>query len=171
MVYRMDFYVDGGCRRNGKPGAIAAFAAVRKYRWGKHRHWKERHPVSPTPTSSRAELLAIILALKKAFERYEKLHEPKPKLKVKIYSDSKYGTGCINEWVHKWVADGWKNSRGTEVANLDLVQELYELHQRLKKLGSVKYTWIPRAENNDADGYCNKVLDAMEIEQKRYVMR
>ena len=31
MVFIMEFYVDGGCRDNGKPWAIGAAAAVRRY--------------------------------------------------------------------------------------------------------------------------------------------
>lgn len=143
-----------------------AYAVVHKYRRpGKGRHWKERLPSSPAPTNQRAEFLAITLALQKALEQYEKL-DNQPRLKVKIHSDSKYAIGCMTEWVGKWKQNDWKSVNGKEVANKELIEEADGLHGMLRELGSVRFIWIPREENAEADRLCNDLLAMMKKERK-----
>jgi len=158
MVYIMEIYVDGGCRGNGRPESIGAAAAVFKSRSGGHQPWTKVLPRHPTPTNQRAEITAIILALEQALEKYSELHTY-PTLDVKIYSDSKYAIGCMTKWVYKWSQNGWINAAGNEVANQDLIIEAFDLDDRLKEEGTVEYIWIPREENQDADGYCNEAMD------------
>lgn len=115
-------------------------------------------PRWPTPTNQRAEITAIILALEQALEEYANL-DGNPWLDVKIYSDSKYAIGCMTDWVYKWRANGWRNAAGNEVANRDLIEEASDLDDRLKEEGDVKYIWIPREDNDEADRICNDALD------------
>ena len=161
MVYIMKIYVDGGCRNNGRPGAVAAAAAVVKRRWGKRKEFRRcllREPYPPT--NQRAEITAIILALEVGLKRYGELHSS-PYMKVTIYSDSKYVIGCMTEWIPKWRRNGWRNAAGNPVANQDLIKEAAELHNKLDKEGRVKYTWIPRDANEHADRLCNLAMDEM----------
>ena len=158
MVYIMEIYVDGGCRGNGKPDSIGAAAAVFRRKWGKRNCWTRAMPRWPTPTNQRAEITAIILALEQALEEYANL-DGNPWLDVKIYSDSKYAIGCMTDWVYKWRANGWRNAAGNEVANRDLIEEASDLDDRLKEEGDVKYIWIPREDNDEADRICNDALD------------
>lgn len=65
----------------------------------------------------------------------------------------------MNEWIYKWSRNGWRNARGDEVANRDLIQEASDLDDQLKEEGTVTYTWIPRAENQDADEAANDAMD------------
>jgi ribonuclease HI len=65
----------------------------------------------------------------------------------------------MTEWIHKWCRNGWINSAGNEVANKELIQEASGLDDKVKELGDVKYIWIPREQNEDADRYCNQALD------------
>ena len=45
--------------------------------------------------------------------------------KVTIYSDSAYVVNAFNQnWLAKWMTNGWKNSAKAEVANADLWKEL-----------------------------------------------
>ncbi|RDW64325.1 ribonuclease H family protein [Aspergillus mulundensis] len=160
MPYVMRIYCDGGCRGNGRPGAIGAAAIV----WKKQKQtWRHRSsvalPRSPPPTNQRAELTAIILALTKALEKYEAL-DSYPYVKVNIKTDSKYAIGCMNEWIHTWRKNGWRNSRGQEVVNRDLIQYAYDLDQRLKAKGTVTYQWVPREDNKVADQLANDNMDS-----------
>ena len=161
MVYTMKIYVDGGCRNNGKPGAIGAAAAVFQFKYDHQQCYTRELPESPTPTNQRAEITAIILALQQALKRYKSL-DSDPYLDVTIYSDSRYAVNCMNEWIYKWSRNGWKNSTGAEVVNRDLIQKASDLDDLLAKEGDVRYVWVPREENNDADKYCNEVMDQME---------
>jgi ribonuclease HI len=120
--------------------------------------WTKVLPYYPPPTNQRAELTAIIIALEQALEKYDEL-DSCPRLKVKIFSDSKYAIGCMNEWIYKWTQNGWRNASGNEVANRDLIEDASDLDDRVKELGSVEYIWIPRAENEEADEACNRAMD------------
>jgi ribonuclease HI len=158
MVYRMEIYVDGGCRGNGQPGAIGAAAVVFQLKFGRQDRWTRVLPRYPPPTNQRAEITAIIMALEQALEKYEEL-DTNPWLDVKIYSDSRYAIGCMTEWVYKWTRNGWRNAAGFEVANRDLIEKASLLDDRLKEEGNVEYIWIPREQNQDADSLCNEVMD------------
>lgn len=158
MVYRMEIYVDGGCRGNGQPGSIGAAAAVLQKKWGGHDYWKRSLPRYPPPTNQRAEITAIIMGLEAALRQYKQL-TGNPWLDVKIYSDSRYAVNCMNEWTYKWYKNGWINAAGNEVANRDIIEEASDLDDKLKEEGEVQYIWIPREQNKLADEYCNDAMD------------
>lgn len=159
MVYIMNFYVDGGCRGNGDPYAVGASAACMMNRWG-HVHRYRASTIEDsryTPTSQRAELEAIIQALRWALETFQEL-DGCPELEVTINSDSKYAVGCMTEWCDKWANNGWLNSRGVKVVNRDLIKKALRLEDILCELGTVDYNWISR-DGNVAHQYCDEVLD------------
>ncbi|OGM42553.1 ribonuclease H1 [Aspergillus bombycis] len=158
MVYIMEIYTDGGCRGNGQSGAIGAAAAVLKNRYGKYSARTQSLPSYPPPTNQRAEITAIILALKQALEKYDEL-DTRPHLKVTIYSDSKYAIGCMTSWIHKWTKNGWTNAAGNDVVNRDLLEKASDLDDRLKEEGDVDYVWISREKNQLADRLCNEDMD------------
>lgn len=152
------FTVDGGCRGNGNPGSIAAAAAVFKLKWGRQKIFVQDLPSEPRPTNQRAELTAIILALQRAIERYNGLRT-NPRFKLTIYSDSQYSVNCMTKWLPKWLANGWMNAKGKEVVNRDLIEEAIDLEARLNRAGRVKYVWVPRAQNAEADRAANEAMD------------
>ncbi|KAI0906556.1 ribonuclease H-like domain-containing protein [Ustulina deusta] len=161
MVYVMEFYVDGGCRGNGKPWAIGAAACIMMKRHGSYASQSLELPRDPEPTNQRAEMTAIIMALEWALKRYHEL-DSNPRLAVRIHSDSRYAINCMDNWIYKWTRNGWVNSSGYEVANRDLIEEASDLDDRLQELGSVDYIWIPRSENQAADELCNDKLDEID---------
>lgn len=62
-------------------------------------------------------------------------------------------------FILRWSNNGWINAAGNPVANQDLIRVASDLDDRLKEEGSVKYIWIPRADNQDADDACNDRMD------------
>ena len=161
MVLVMEFYVDGGCRGNGKPGAIGAAAAVRRYRNGREMYWtRQLDTYDYNATNQRAEILAIILALEWAMEAYENSNTS-PRISVTIHSDSKYAVNCMNQWLYKWSHNGWTTSAGGSVANQDILQEAIDAENRVLEVGNVIYKWVPRDEVHGADEKCNEELDDM----------
>ena len=92
----MRFYTDGACRRNGQPGATGAAAAVLMKRGGGTSSWFKKLPANPRPTNQRAEITAIIIALRQALVLFRTL-QTDPRLDITIYSDSRYAVNCMNE--------------------------------------------------------------------------
>ncbi|KAL6716212.1 hypothetical protein ACLMJK_005778 [Lecanora helva] len=163
MGYKIELYVDGGCRRNGYPDAIGAGACVHQKRGGRSMTWTRRLPYTPQPTSQRAEITAIILALETAWDCYREL-DSNPYIYVTIYTDSKYAYGCMREWNDKWLSNNFTTSAGHEVVNRDLIEEAYDLEEKVAREGQVDFKWIPRSDNQDADGAVNQELDEMDEE-------
>lgn len=68
----MKYYVDGGRRNNGYPGAYGAAAAVENQGEPNETSHTLRLPESgngnPKPTNQRAELTAVIIALRRALD-------------------------------------------------------------------------------------------------------
>lgn len=171
MVYFMEIYADGGCRRNGLPGAIGAAAACVKLREGGWGEWDtiDLDPNIGTPTNQRAEIGAIVLALRLALKSYKNLIGY-PDLDLEIFSDSRYAVNSMTTWIYKWHRNGWRNAAGNPVANAALIQMASGLDDEVKELGKVTYTWIPRERNAFADKCCNDALDKQESKLEREKM-
>lgn len=101
LIFKMFWCVDGGCRNNGFAGAYAAAAAIEMLGAGETKTWTSRLPRggrgNPAPTSQRAELTAIIIALREAVGRYCQLIGGE-KLELSIYSDSGYAVNQPACW-------------------------------------------------------------------------
>ena len=162
MVYKMVMYVDGGCRNNGYDDAFGASACVQVRRSGHEEIFTKRLPgwKSKRPTSQRAELHAIILALRQAIRERSEL-DFDPFIQLTIYTDSKYSYGCMTNWSRKWRNNGFINSLGYEVVNRDLIEKALDLEEDILDHGTVLWEWIPRSDNVAADEAANDVMDEM----------
>lgn len=101
-------YTDGACSGNPGPGGWAAILIAGNYK-------KELSGGESNTTNNRMELAGVINGLRA-------LTRP---CNVTIYSDSAYVVNAFNQnWLGKWMTNGWKNSAKAEVANSDLWKEL-----------------------------------------------
>lgn len=157
MVYTIKVWIDGGCRGNGTQNATGAAAAVFETEHGDFT-WTRLLPSHPPPTSQRAEIDALNLALDQALVLHGELTR-RPGLDVKIYSDSRYVVNCMTQWMPRWINNGWRNSAGRSVANRDLLDQAWYLDNELKQRGYVEYLWIPREENEIAHRRCDELLN------------
>lgn len=176
MVHHLTFNVDGGCRHQGTTSAFGAAAAVLSSpfipgilpRTCRLPAVEPNDPSSrPRPTSSRAELMAIILALKWALEcahDHMLSHGQYNNMQVLVRSDSTYAVNCIKLWRNTWERNGWRTSNGSAVVNQQLIRDAYALHDQVKQLGELDYEIVPRGENQVADRCCGNILDRMEAE-------
>ena len=104
----VDIYTDGACSGNPGPGGWAAILIAGNYK-------KELSGGEALTTNNRMELSGVINGLRA-------LTRP---CKVTIFSDSAYVVNAFNQnWIGKWMTNGWKNSAKAEVANADLWKEL-----------------------------------------------
>ncbi|CAG8971967.1 hypothetical protein HYALB_00003305 [Hymenoscyphus albidus] len=174
MVYLIVAEVDGGCRGNGskEQDAIGAAGVVFKYKWGRKKEYSKFLPAAqedgPQVTSNRAELEGVILVLQKLIRKYERLRDPKPKVVVKISTDSEHVVKCLRTRIFKWEENGFITKRETPVANQDLIKEAVRLDRELQGYDTVKVKLrqVPREENTDADGLCNRVMDKNSVPKR-----
>ena len=141
-------FTDGACHLNGKKGAKAGYAVV----WPDHRHLDHSALLEgQLQTNNRAEYMAVIHCMRTALQHFPRSH-------LVIHTDSMLLINTITKWLPEWVENGWKKSDESEIANLDLVKQLYELKRQL----DVKFKHV-RAHTGGED-YCsvwNAVVDKM----------
>lgn len=112
---QITIYTDGACSGNPGPGG---WGAVLFY----GERVKELSGGEPHTTNQRMELTAIIAAL-----RALKVSN----WDVTVYSDSAYVVNAFRQdWIPRWLQNGWKNSRKEPVANKDLWEQLLEQMKR-----------------------------------------
>ncbi|KAJ7217036.1 hypothetical protein GGX14DRAFT_601812 [Mycena pura] len=157
---RIDVWTDGACRGNGQPGAVGAAGVCFREPLavdGK-RHFIRQLPRNPLPTSQRAELTGIIVALELVRDWRNGL-EHRPHIVLAVHTDSKYAIGCLRDWIDKWKTNGWQNTRGVEVGNRDLIEKASNLIGDIKTGGEIEFVWIPREQNLEADGLASGACD------------
>lgn len=107
-------YTDGACSGNPGPGGWGAVLLAGSYR-------KELSGYEEQTTNQRMELKAVIEALQALkVEGWD----------ITVYTDSAYVVNAFKQnWIDKWLKNGWQNSRKEAVANRDLWMALLEAMQ------------------------------------------
>ena len=137
VISEVTIYTDGACSGNPGPGGWAAIlmaGGAKKEMFGGERD----------TTNNRMELMAVIEGLKA-------LKRP---CKVDIYSDSAYVVNAFEQnWIGKWVKNGWKNSAKAEVANSDLWKELINL----TAMHNVTFHKVKGHADNEFNNRCDEL--------------
>lgn len=109
----IDAWTDGSCHQEDRVGGWGAVIRLQGTPFV-----GEISGTFHDTTSQRMELAALIGVL----EYF------KTSMKITIHSDSAYMVNCIHQkWIVKWLANGWKNSKGDPVKNKDQWIRIYEL--------------------------------------------
>ena len=111
-------------------------------------------------TPETTDLFAVVLALEKAWRNMERLKN-KPRIKVYIFSDSRYACECMTERQNAFIRNMWITDAGIEVANRSLLERGHELAEKLEEHGSVKFIRITKAQNQITREAAKKKLDRM----------
>ena len=128
-------YTDGSSRGNPGPGGYGIIMEDCKTGFVKEYSKGFRYT-----TNNRMELLAVIDALKML---------KKNKLKVLIYTDSKYVVDSVEKkWVFKWKTTNFKNKK-----NVDLWIDFLSLY----KTNSIKFYWIKGHNDHPQNERCDKL--------------
>ena len=134
---KVTIYTDGACSGNPGPGGWAAILMVGDVK-------KELCGGDASTTNNRMELMAVIKGL-------EALTRP---CAVDVYSDSAYVVNAFKQnWIGKWVANGWRNSAKAEVANVDLWKELLKLTAKHE----VNFIKVKGHSTNEFNNRCDEL--------------
>jgi len=140
-------YTDGAC--SGNPGQ-GGWAAILESPDG------ERHCFcgwDPNTTNNAMELTAVIKGLQGL---------PGGVKQVKVVTDSRYIVDGATKWIPNWVKNSWKSSKGTEVANVILWQELYRYLDSDMRF-EIKWEWVKAHNGHEgnelADGLARRAIN------------
>lgn len=124
MPIDVKIFTDGGCEPN--PGQAGSGMAVYRNENGCEQIAELWYGLyNPMGTNNTAELNAFHQAL--MLSQIE-INNGKS---VAIFCDSKYAIQCVTQWAIGWQKKGWKKAGG-EIKNLELIKEMFVLHQQLK---------------------------------------
>jgi ribonuclease HI len=143
-------YIDGACPGNGTPSAKGGIGVY----FGRDSPFNISETLlGPNPTSQSAELLAAYAALRQIIF----VASQKKGLELFIVvTDSAYVVDCLCKYVYKWKVNGWKNSKGNDVANRDLIEPLDKMLDEMSKTGIDVLFWkADRSQNVEADRLAN----------------
>ncbi|HVM15845.1 MAG TPA: ribonuclease H [Egibacteraceae bacterium] len=115
-------FTDGSAHPNPGPGGWGAVYVV-DGEVVDQAHGREDHT-----TNNRMELTALIAG-------YDLVP---PRVSTTVYTDSKLCVDTITKWAPAWERRGWSRKTGP-IANLDLVQQLYE---RARARPEIELAWI-----------------------------
>lgn len=160
---KLRIFTDGACSDNPGPGGWAAIINL-----------KEGYTVLKgyeiNTTNNKMELMAVVKALSKIMK------EPidgfnKEKDKVEIHSDSAYVVNAINDkWTVKWKLNGWKTTKGKDVKNRELWEELMSLLMAFKS-NDVKISFV-KVKGHDGNAL-NEMADKVarsQVEEAKLMM-
>lgn len=103
----VEVFTDGACSGNPGPGGWGALLRFNGQE-------KELSGGEAETTNNRMEMMAAIMAL-------EAIKRPS---RVKLTTDSKYVKDGLTQWIHGWIARGWKTAAKKPVKNVDLWKRL-----------------------------------------------
>ena len=136
------YYTDGSCSPNPGPGGFAVVSNGAPVVLG----------LEKESTNIRMEGQALISAIKHSNGQ-----------KCEIYTDSEFWINVITKWAPGWKEKGWKKSNKGEIHNLDIVQELFDLHESLH----AKLIWVKAHFGHDgnelADEWANKARNGIKL--------
>lgn len=131
MTQPIVIHTDGSCETQTRLGGWAAILQC-----GEHQRVLQNGASDTTVNAM--ELTAVVEALSTLKHANST---------VQLFTDSNYVVRGVNEWLSDWIQRGWKNAHGVHIANLDLWHQLKALLDQHQ----VTLTWIPRAQNAQAD--------------------
>ena len=138
MTRRLIVEADGGSR--GNPGPAGYGALVRDADSG--RLLAERAASVGVATNNVAEYGGLVAGLQAAYDL-------DPSAEVEVRMDSKL--------VVEQMSGRWK------IKHPDMQKLALQGQQIARRLGSVRYTWVPRAQNSAADALANSAMDGKPV--------
>lgn len=151
-------YTDGAASNNGKANSSGGYGFVVLLNNNKLYHIENKF--QNNVTNNQMELTAILEAFK--FIRKNQIKEP-----VILYSDSAYCINMLTSWIFTWSQNGWKNSKKEIVANLDLVQELFQYCQDKAFMENISLQKIDGHSNNVG----NELADAIASKNRNKFLK
>ena len=151
-------YADESCLGNGREGSNPGGAAgVIEYqnpstnRLSRFDYWVSE----PATTNNR-------MALRSVIEAFQLLSRKGSRFRVVFTSDSQYLVKGMSEWVHGWIARGWRRKDGS-IENLELWREAVEA----VRPHTPQWRWVRGHGGHPQNEYANFIAVRAAREQTR----
>ncbi len=134
MESKITMYADGACSGNPGPGGYGIIVESNGQStelWG----------CAAYTTNNKMELKAVIEGLKSI------LHPSK----ITVITDSQYVVKGITEWIHNWIAKGWRTSSRKPVANKEMWITLFGLNG----VHDITWKWIKGHNGHPQNERCD----------------
>lgn len=141
-MQKIAIYSDGSAK--GNPTGPGGYGTVVKFldKNGDVTKTNEYAEGFKVTSNNRMELMGVIAGL----ESLSKVSD------VTITSDSSYVVNAFNQqWIDKWISNGWKTSSGKEVKNIDLWKRLIQA----KSPHKVKFIWVKGHNGHPENERCD----------------
>jgi ribonuclease HI len=120
---KLYIFSDGGCRSNGKKSSSGAYSVFfTDDNTSPFYKFNNTQLLSEDPTNNKAELSAILLIFEIIYNNIDLFKDKE----IIIVSDSMYSINCIDKWSKNWIKNNWKNAKGENVKNQDIIKSILE---------------------------------------------
>lgn len=136
-----EFYIftDGGCKKNGKSGAIAGYSVFfTEDEDSIFYNFNTTKKVLIEPTNNKAELSGIKYIFQTIYENKDLFKDKK----VVICTDSMYCINCIEKWSKNWKSNNWMNAKGESVKNQDIIKKILDIKDILQDFLEIKFKHV-----------------------------
>jgi len=107
------------------------------------------------PTNQRAELYAILKALKTIKKNLQDII-----YNIIIYTDSKYSIQSLTQWIIEWKKNNWKTSSGKDVMNQDIIKKIDKITEKYG--GKIDYIHVfSHTKKKDFYSVSNDIADKL----------
>lgn len=151
-------FSDGACRGNPGPGSWGVM--------GQNAEGAvlfESSGVEVPSTNNKMELEGAIQGLELMKDHLDQL-EQFQSAKVFLYSDSKYVTEGVSQWVPGWKKRGWKKADKKEPENLDLWKRLDQISEQY---GDLTFIWVKGHDGHPQNEHCD-LLANMALDESGF---
>ena len=126
---KISVYTDGSCLNNGKKNSVGSIGVYFSDNDSDNCGQLIDNEGNKI-TNQTMELIACIRALQIIIEKVSREDINISSLMVYIYTDSSYVINCMTKWYNGWIKNNWKNSKGKDVENKELIEQLFILKSR-----------------------------------------
>lgn len=147
-------FADGGCRGNQEKENLGGYGVALKYNGGS----VEFYGAEENTTNNKMELTAAVVGLTKV------KNKTKPTV---LIMDSAYVINGINTWSKKWKVNGFKDSKGDQIKNIEYWRWILDV---IEEYDDIQFVQVKgHADNKDlnhADELANKAMDEYIAKKK-----
>lgn len=152
---RYSIYTDGGCRPNPGSGAAASVLVLRD------RIVDTLVITKSVTTNNEMEMMGLIKGLALAAQAIAS--NPKKKIYIDFYLDSKLVLKGVNEWMYTWKSLGWRKGNGNPPMYVELWMCIYETLEYLKQTDvEITFNYVEAHKGNKyntvVDKLCTKAI-------------